>query len=44
MSKQLRPIKMIEISDVSKSHPIFKISNPHKLRDRANELGFVEPI
>jgi len=35
---------LVEISDVPKTHSIFKISDPHKLRERANKLGFVEPI
>lgn len=34
----------IEISDVPRMHSIFKVSNPHKLKKRANELGFSEPI
>lgn len=35
---------LIEISNFPNSHHIFKISDPYKLRERANELGFVELI
>ena len=38
------PKELIEISDVPLDHPIYKVSNPKKLRQRANKLGITEPI
>jgi hypothetical protein len=41
-SKNLPPFKekYINIMDVEKSHPIYKYSNPEKLRINANKMGF----